>query len=487
VLLVESAAVFRKRVYHRRKAHLILSAMRHRGKELGHRARYVRADSYAAGLAEAGVGPDDPASVCDPTTWGARRLVRRLADGTAGPGAGSVQVVAARGFASDHGDFAAWVQERGGRRLLQDDWYRRTRRRLGLLVEGDGSPLGGRWSYDEDNRERPPKGASRLGDAVDLADPWWPEEDEVDAEVRDDLDRMAREGVAFLGEDGPRRFAVTAGEARTALEHFLDHRLESFGAYEDAMLHGDRWMAHSLLSVPLNLGLLDPVEVARAAEARLADGARLASVEGFVRQVVGWRDYVWQLYWQQGEDYRDRNDLQAITPLPAWFADLDAGGTVRAACLADALGSVREEGWAHHIPRLMLLGNWALQHGYDPRATTDWFHRSFVDGYDWVMVPNVVGMALHADGGVMATKPYAAGGAYIDRMSDHCGGCVYDPKVRVGETACPFTAGYWAFVANNRDRMGSNARTSRAVAGLDRLKDKDETLAQERRRGSVAP
>jgi deoxyribodipyrimidine photolyase-related protein len=320
-----------------------------------------------------------------------------------------------------------------------------------------------------------------------MPDPWWPEEDDIDAGVRDDLDRMEREGVRFLGEDGPRRFAVTAAEASVALEHFLAHRLDAFGPYEDAMLAGDRWMAHSLLSVPINLGLLDPVAVARAAEARLQHGARLASVEGFVRQVVGWRDYVWQLYWQQGEGYRERDALQAGAPLPSWFADLDPDRTVTAACLSDVLGSVREEGWAHHIPRLMVLGNWALQHGYDPQALTDWFHRSFVDGYDWVMVPNVVGMSQHADGGVMATKPYASGGAYIDRMSDYCGGCRYDPKVRVGDDACPFTAGYWAFVARHADVMGSNPRTSRAVAGLRRLSDRRRCCSRRPTGGAPPP
>jgi deoxyribodipyrimidine photolyase-related protein len=487
VLLVEATSVLRRRPFHRRKAHLVLSALRHRAAELGERARHVRAETYAEGLALAGVGPDDPVSVCDPTTWRARRLVHRLAEGSVGPGAGSVQVVAARGFASDHAEFARWVAERGGRRLLQDDWYRRQRRRLGLLVEPDGSPVGGRWSFDEDNRERPPRGAQVLADAVEVAEPWWPEEDEIDAEVRDDLDRMAAEGVRFVGEDGPRRFAVTAAEAGAALTHFLDHRLEAFGAYEDAMLAGDRWMAHSLLSVPLNLGLLDPVDVAHAAADRLAGGARTASVEGFVRQVVGWRDYVWHLYWQQGEGYRHRNELGAHEPLPRWFTELDAAGEVRAACLSSTLASVREEGWAHHIPRLMVLGNWALQHGWDPEAVTDWFHRSFVDGYDWVMVPNVVGMALHADGGVMATKPYAAGGAYIDRMSDHCKRCPYDPRVRVGERACPVTAGYWGFVDRHAERLGANPRTSRAVAGLARLADREALLVQERDRGPSAP
>ncbi len=487
VLLVESHAVFRRRRFHRRKVHLVLSALRHRAAELGSRATLVRAQTYTAALAEAGVGPDAPVSVCDPTTYAARRLVRALADGRSGPGPGSVEVLAERGFAAPHAEFAAWVRERGQRRLTQDDWYRRTRRRLGLLVEPDGSPVGGSWSYDGDNREPPPAGATRLADAVDVADPWWPTEDEIDDEVREDLDRLAAEGVEFVGEDGPRRFAVTRAEALAALDRFLTGRLEAFGSYEDAILSGDRWLAHSLLSVPLNLGLLDPVAVARATADRLADGARLASVEGFVRQLVGWRDYVWHLYWAQGEDYRERNALAAHEPLPDWFASLDTAGEVEAACLRDTLSAVRQEGWTHHIPRLMILGNWAMLRGYDPQATTAWFHEHFVDGYDWVMVPNVVGMALHADGGVMATKPYAAGGAYLDRMSDHCGGCRYDPRTRVGERACPFTAGYWQFVHRHRDRLRRNPRTSRAVATLDRLKDRDELLAQEAARGDAAP
>jgi deoxyribodipyrimidine photolyase-related protein len=243
-------------------------------------------------------------------------------------------------------------------------------------------------------------------------------------------------------------------------------------------------MAHSMLSAPLNLGLLHPLEVARRAVRAHREGdAPIEAVEGFVRQVVGWREYVWHLYWHLGEEYRASNALDAREPLPRWWRTLDADGEVQARCLSDVLATVREEGWAHHIPRLMVLGNWALQRGYDPAALTDWFHRAFVDGFDWVMVPNVVGMSQHADGGVMATKPYASGGAYIKRMSDYCGGCRYDPAVRVGERACPFTAGYWAFLERNRDVLAGNHRMAQALHGLDRLGDLDAVVAQERARG----
>ncbi|HYP46073.1 MAG TPA: cryptochrome/photolyase family protein, partial [Propionibacteriaceae bacterium] len=251
-----------------------------------------------------------------------------------------------------------------------------------------------------------------------------------------------------------------------------------FGRYEDAVLDGDRWMSHSMLSAPLNLGLLDPMEEVRAAEDALAEGhAPIQSVEGFIRQVIGWRDYVWNLYWHLGEEYRDSNELAANGDLPAWFSELDPSGT-DAACLTWALTSVRETGWAHHIPRLMILGNYALQQGWHPLKVTDWFHRTFVDGYDWVMVPNVVGMSQHADGGVLATKPYVAGGNYINKMTNLCEGCVFDPKVRVGPTACPYTAGYWRFLHRNRERFSRNHRMFPVMRGLDRLKDLDELLAE---------
>ncbi len=474
VLLIESQQVFRRRRFHRRKAHLVLSALRHRAAELGDQALFVQANTYGEALE--GLPRGTELSVCNPTTYAARRFVEKLGEG--------VQKLPSRGYAIEEEQFRGWADRRQGKKLVMEDFYRDVRKHHRLLLEGDGEPVGGRWNYDQDNREPPPK-SKTLG----VEPPWWPEEDEIDEEVRADLDRWEREeGVQFLGEDGPRRFAVTRKEALKALNSFATTRLHDFGPYEDAILAEDRWMAHSLLSVPLNLGLLHPVEVAKRAEKAYQDGdAELPSTEGFIRQVVGWRDYVWHVYWHFGDDYRRRNALKARKKLPRWFAELDPDGEVEAKCLSNALTSVREDGWAHHIPRLMVLGNWALQRGYDPVAVTDWFHRAFVDGYDWVMVPNVVGMALHADGGAMMTKPYAAGGAYINRMSDHCGGCRYDPKKRTGRNACPFTAGYWAFLDRNRDEFQNNHRMSRAYAGMNRLSDLDALLEQERHRGSSAP
>jgi deoxyribodipyrimidine photolyase-related protein len=470
VLLIESKAVFARRRFHRQKAHLVLSALRHRAAELGDQAEFHQVDTYGQALDRV----REQLSVCAPTTWSSRDYVLRR------PG---LQVLAARGFVNSQAEFAAWADGRRGR-LLMEDFYRDARRRHDVLMDG-AEPVGGRWNLDEENREPPPADGRSPA-----PEPWWPEEDEIDAQVRADLDRWAAAGdVAFVGDDGPRLFPVTRREALHRLRDFLDNRLGAFGPHEDAMLAGERWLAHSLLSPALNLGLLDPLEVVRRAEQRYRDAAAegdplpLNSVEGFVRQVMGWRDYIWHVYWYLGRDLRHANALAAHEPVPDWLADLD-DGAVDAACLSDVLADLRRDGWVHHIPRLMVLGNYALQRGIDPLAMTDWFHRSFVDGYDWVMVANVVGMSQHADGGLLATKPYAAGGAYIHRMSDYCGGCRYDPRRRLGEDACPFTAGYWAFLDRNRERLAGNQRMRRPLQGLDRLRDLPAVVDQELRRGT---
>ena len=468
VLLVESRRAFGRRRYHRAKAHLVLSAMRHRAAELGERATYICADSFREGLRSVTA----PVSACAPTSWAGRGIARDA----------GVSLLPARGFITSEDAFAAWA--RGRRRLLLEDFYREARRRTGVLMDGS-EPEGGRWNFDADNRLPPPRGATRLP----LPEPWRPVEDEIDAEVRLHLDRWERAGVAsFVGVDGPRIFAATRTEALHALEDFVRHRLPLFGPYEDASLVQDWSMAHSLLSAPLNLGLLEPMEVIdRVVTAYHAGEAPLASVEGFVRQVMGWRDFVWHCYWHFGEHYvRESNALDARTPLPSWFWDLDFEA-VDARCLRTALHEVATRGWNHHILRLMVLGNWALQRGYDPAETTEWFTASYVDAYPWVMAANAVGMALYADGGRMATKPYAAGGAYINRMSDSCKGCRYKPTVRVGDNACPFTAGYWWFLDRNRERLGGNGRIAQPLRGLEKLSDRAALVAQEDARGDAPP
>ncbi|GAA3733756.1 cryptochrome/photolyase family protein [Streptomyces tremellae] len=483
VIMIEARSVLRRRRFHRAKAHLVLSAMRHRAAELGDRVTYVRADTYAEGL-ERALGR--PVPLAEPTDEGDRLTVhhptsRRARDFAAA--LDGVEILPARGFLVPHAEFAAWADRHAGTSLRLEGFYRAVRERHGLLMDGDG-PAGGRWNLDHDNRERPPRDRDTLG----VKGPWRPREDAIDEEVRHDLDRWERAGdVSFVGRDGPRRFPATRREALAALRHFITHRLPGFGGQEDAMLAADPVMSHSLLSAPLNLGLLDPAECVERAERAYREGdAPLNSVEGFVRQIAGWREYVWHLYWHFGEDYRDRNALRHTAPLPGWFLELDAGA-VTANCLSTVLAQVRDTGWTHHIPRLMVLGSRALQDGWDPAAVTDWFHRCFVDGYDWVMLPNVVGMSQYADGGLMTTKPYTSGGAYIHRMSDLCGPCAYRPSDRTGERACPYTAGYWAFLHRHRERLAANHRTARAVHGLDRLTDLGELLDETARRGDAPP
>ena len=327
MLLIEARSVFARAPMHRAKAHLLLSAMRHRAAELGDRVDFHQVERYSDVVGTATQpGPVDPAAleVIDPTSWAARAMVRRL----------GLHVLPSRGFVTSEQDFAMWAGARGGKRLLLEDFYRTVRQRTGILMEGE-SPAGGQWNYDADNRQSPPKNAISLG----LPDPWWPTEDAIDEQVREDLDRWVAEGaVTLVGDDGPRRFAATAAEAASVVADFVESRLNDFGPFEDATLTGDWTMAHSLLSAPMNLGLIDPREVVETVAAEYTAGrAPLSSVEGFVRQVMGWRDYVWHLYWHLGEDYSHTNNaLRAHQPMPAELLAL-ADGEIEMNCLSHTI------------------------------------------------------------------------------------------------------------------------------------------------------
>lgn len=463
VVLIEATSALRRRRYHRQKLHLVLSALRHATADLGDRATLLKADTYTDALERFG----RPVLVHEPTSHAAEQFVYRMRK------QGLVaDVLPTPTFALSRKDFEQWAGDRA--RFRMEDFYRDQRRRFDVLMDGP-DPVGRRWNYDEENREPPPKKQATLG----VPKPYRPREDDIDEEVRADLYRM---DIDTVGRDGPRLFAVTPTEARRALTRFIEHRLPTFGRYEDAVMGQDWAMSHSLLSVPLNLGVLHPLDAVHAAEqAYRNQQAPLAAVEGFTRQILGWREYMWHLYWHFGPDYTRENKLAARTKLPDWWLTLDADA-VTAECLRHALMGVRDRGWTHHIQRLMVLGNHALQRGYRPSELTEWFATAYVDGFRWVMPTNVIGMSQHADGGRLATKPYAAGGAYINRMSDHCADCAYDPKKRLGDDACPFTAGYWAFVERHRDLLAKNNRTQRAVSSMERLKDLDAVVEQERAR-----
>jgi deoxyribodipyrimidine photolyase-related protein len=294
--------------------------------------------------------------------------------------------------------------------------------------------------------------------------------------VRRDLDAL---GLRTFGVDAPRLWPATRAEALGSLRRFVSTRLPDFGRWQDAMLNGEHFMWHSHLSSSLNLGLLRPGEVVEAAIDAFRSGrAPIQAVEGFVRQVAGWREYVWGMYWLRAGEWAGMNALRAQAELPAAFTD----GDTDMRCLADAMRGLRQTAYAHHIVRLMVFGNLTLLLGVRPDRVYDWFHHSFIDGYPWVMTPNAFGMGTFADAGGMMTKPYAASGRYIDRMSDHCGECRYDPTRRTGEDACPFTTLYWDFLDRNRERLAGNRRMGMPLRNLDRIPEAELSEIRERAR-----
>ena len=452
VLLVQSEVKIASKRWHRQRLHLVLSAMAHFAQELrdeGFEVDHRTAPTLPAGLrAHVDEFDVDRVLAMEPMSWDGRAMLERE----------GVELDRNDQFLCHYDDFAQWAD--GRKALKMEDFYRWQRTRLDILMDSgpdDPEPAGGQWNFDHDNREPPPD------DGRD-----WPTITRFDL---DEIDRSVIDGFGpdLWGADPDGTWPVTREQALTRLDEFIATGLAPFGPHEDAMLAAEWKLAHSVLSSSMNLGLLQPLEVVEAAEEAYRSGdAPINSVEGFIRQVIGWREYVWGVYWLWMPDYRDANTLDADQPVPPAFtgeADTDM------ACVASVVKHVNDHGYAHHIERLMVLGNLALTAGVDPQAMTQWMWSSFVDGAEWVMLPNVVGMALHADGGRMATKPYASGGAYINRMSDHCKDCDYNPRKRTGETACPFTTLYWDFLARNEDALAENHRLARQYANMRRLSD----------------
>ena len=453
VLLVVSTAKLTERRWHVQKAHLVISAMRHFAADLEDRGYEVdlrRADSLRAGF-EGHVAQFQPDAIraMEPASLPGRRLLDDL----------DVEVVDNDHFLCHWRDFADWAGDR--ERLRMEDFYRWRRRETGVLMEGE-EPVGGRWNFDHDNRKPP---TAEL--AANAPRPVRSELDDID---RDTLDHWLPEGLYGAPPDGT--WATTRRRALARLRHFVDHALPGFGDHQDAMVTGAWSLNHSLLSHALNLGLLHPQEVIEAAEEAYDDGrAPINAVEGFIRQILGWREFIWGVYHRWMPGWLEENHLDADLKVPPAFtgeADTDM------ACVADTVRSIHDHAYAHHIQRLMVLANLATSAGVDPRAFTAWMQGAFIDAYEWVMVPNVIGMGTFADGGRMSTKPYVSGGAYIDRMSDHCGGCRYDRSQRSGADACPFTTLYWDMLDRNRKVLAGNHRMARQYHTLDRLKDLDE-------------
>ena len=339
-------------------------------------------------------------------------------------------------------EFAAWAE--GRKQLRMEYFYREMRRKTGLLMEGD-EPAGGRWNFDAENR-KPAEGS------LFLPRPFRAVPDAVTKEV------LALVGDRFAQNFGRLEgfaYGVTAQDAQAALEWFLREALLCFGDYQDAMLKGEAWLYHSVLSPYLNTGLLDPLEVCRRVEAEWRAGrVPLNSAEGYIRQIIGWREYVRGLYWLKMPGYTEENALAAHRPLPAFYWT----GETDMLCLREAITQTRDTAYAHHIQRLMVTGNFAMLAGINPREVHEWYLAVYIDAFEWVEAPNTIGMSQFADGGLLGSKPYAAGGNYINRMSDYCGSCRYDVKQRTGRDACPLNALYWDFLVRNGEKLRGNPR-----------------------------
>jgi deoxyribodipyrimidine photolyase-related protein len=410
--------------------------------------------------------------LCAPGDWRVYQSIRAVAE-QAGL---TLDVRDDRHFFCTVREFAAHAKARKSLRL--EYFYREMRQRHGVLMH-EGAPLGGQWNFDADNREA--FGAAGPGA---LPPPLRFEPDEITREVIALVQSRFADHPGTLDHFG---WPVTRAQALQALAAFIEQRLPNFGRYQDAIWPGEPWLYHSLLASSLNLKLLNPREVVQAAEQAHREGhAPLPSVEGFVRQIIGWREYVRGVYWTQMPGYLARNELDAHEPLPAWYWT----GDTDMACLRDAIGQTLTHGYAHHIQRLMVTGLFALMLGVEPKQVHGWYLAVYVDAVEWVELPNTLGMSQYADGGLMGSKPYVATGKYIPRMGGrHCAGCRYDPALREGDGACPFTTRYWDFLMRHEARLAQNPRMALQVKNLGRLTAAQKHAVVERagaiRRGDV--
>jgi deoxyribodipyrimidine photolyase-related protein len=445
--------------HHQRKIAFILSAMRHHAALLrahGWTVEYVTLDdpqnsgSFTGEVARA-ITRHQPERII--ITESGEWRVRAMLDVWETMFGIPVEIRADTRFICDHRTFDDWAQ--GRKQLRMEFFYHDQRRATGLLMDG-AKPAGGAWNYDKDNR-KPARTGLNMPPRATFA---------PDAITQAVLTLVAARFADHPGRLAGFDLAVTAAQALEAQAQFLRAGLPHFGDYQDAMLCDEPLLYHAHLSIYLNAGLLDPLALCHAVEAEYRAGrAPLNAAEGFIRQIIGWREYIRGIYWWAGPDYVDRNALNATRDLPAffWSGDTDMH------CMRQAIGQTLDLAYAHHIQRLMITGNYALLIGADPKQVATWYLEIYADAYEWVELPNVIGMSQFADGGLLASKPYISSGSYIDRMSDYCGQCRYDVKQRVGPDACPFNALYWDFLARNRDTLGGNQRLAMPYRNWDRM------------------
>ena len=454
IVFIESHDMLTSRNWHSQRIFFILSAVEHTKSDLkasGFKVHSIRAATMSEGVKSLRLTyPSVPIVSTTPSSRTLTDVLTSL----------DIELFPNDNFLTSADQFTQWAS--GYKSLTMEYFYRWQRKRLDILMDGN-DPVGGQWNFDEDNRLPPPR--TKKGQAPHA----WPQPlyfapDEIDQGV---IDRLKE--FDLWGQPPNGTWATTRTGALEQLHHFVENALADFGPYEDAM-PTDSWAVnHSALSPYLNVGLLHVTEVVEAALHKYEQGGiPLSSIEGFIRQIIGWREYINRIYWHFSDTYRDENQLNSDRKLLPLFMDPHA---TKMNCMSSVITDVHERAWAHHIPRLMLMSNLAQLAGVKPQELLNWMRAHFIDAADWVMVPNVIGMGMHADGGAMMTKPYIAGGAYISRMSNYCGGCRFDPKKRTGEDACPFTTLYWDYLDRNADQFASNHRMSRPVAAAAARED----------------
>jgi len=433
--------------HNRHKIALIFSAMRHFRdalRDAGYSVVYYAFEDGVTSLGKAvqqtlAQGDYDRLVVCEP---GEHRLLKSMQQWSSAYGV-EVDILPDSRFLCSIEEFNTWADTQKGLRM--EFFYRRMRKRYGLLLEADGKPCGDKWNYDQENRK------------------GWRNQTAVPDRTRRRHDDTTREVLALVDEAFPDNpgdltqfnYAVTPHQAQATLDWFCEQGLANFGTYQDALAEESPWMFHSLVSMYINIGLLEPLAVCQQVERAWRDGnCELAAAEGFIRQVLGWREYIRGIYWRFMPDYKHHNHFAATRPLPDWFWT----GDTDMRCLSRALKQTLDLGYGHHIQRLMVIGNFALLAGLDVEAVCDWYLAVYVDAFEWVELPNTLGMALHADGGLMASKPYAASGKYIQRQGNHCNQCRYSPSKMTGDGACPYNAMYWGFIDKHLDKLEGNGR-----------------------------
>ena len=455
--------------HHKKKIAFVFSAMRHFAAELSEQnlnVRYVKYDdpnNTGSLLGEvARIITLNTITEVIVTAPGEYRLQTELAGWSAKLNL-PVTIKADDRFLCTPAEFADWAE--GRKQLRMEYFYREMRRKYSILMDQDG-PIGGQWNYDSENRKPPTSG-------LKVPDTYRAGHDDITKEV---IALVEAHFPDHFGDLLPFQFAVTRDQALAALDQFIAKRLNLFGTYQDAMIQNEPWMYHSHIGFYLNCGLLQPLECIERAEAAYHSGAApLNAVEGFIRQILGWREYVRGIYWLKMPDYKSANFLKAKRPLPDfyWTADTQMN------CMRQCIAETKQNAYAHHIQRLMVLGNFALIAGLDPDEVNNWYMLVYADAYEWVELPNVTGMILFADGGQLASKPYAASGAYINKMSNYCGSCKYKPNVKNGPTACPFNYLYWDFIGRNDGKLRGNPRMGFMYKTLDRMSDEKRQAVQD--------